>query len=228
LTVAGNKVSLSGTVPAAAHTTLVNAATTAFGADSVADTLTVANGVGDAGVAGLGDVLTALHGGATNVTVELRDGAITLTGTVSTVQVHDAAVAAAASAVGGAASVTDHLTVQAVQQQLIDLPPVTFLLGSATLTPEGQAVVAHVADVLNANPNVRVRIEGHTDTNGTPESNLVLSQDRANTVMNTLISLGISANRMTAVGLGQTGLKVPDDSPANQAINRRVEFIVLQ
>jgi outer membrane protein OmpA-like peptidoglycan-associated protein len=73
-----------------------------------------------------------------------------------------------------------------------------------------------------------VRIEGHTDTNGTPESNLLLSQDRANTVMNTLISLGIAANRMTAVGLGQTGLKVPDDSPANQAINRRVEFIVLQ
>jgi outer membrane protein OmpA-like peptidoglycan-associated protein len=228
LTVAGKKVSLSGTVSAAAHAALINAATTAFGTDSVTDTLTVASGVSDAGLAGLGDVLTALQGGATNVTVDLRDGAITLTGTVSTAQVHDAAVAAAASAVGGASSVTDHLTVQAVQQQLVDLPPVTFLLGSATLTPDGQAVVAHVADVLAANPNVRVRIEGHTDTNGTPESNLVLSQDRANTVMNTLMSLGIAANRMTALGLGQTGLKVPDNSPANQAINRRVEFIVLQ
>jgi outer membrane protein OmpA-like peptidoglycan-associated protein len=42
-----------------------------------------------------------------------------------------------------------------------------------------------------------------------------------------LVSLGIAADRMTAVGLGQAGLKVPDDTPANQAINRRVEFIVL-
>jgi outer membrane protein OmpA-like peptidoglycan-associated protein len=226
LAVKGAKVSLSGTVPAAAHAALVDAATAAFGAGSVDDRLTSQPGVADAGLAGLPDVLRALHGGATDATVELRDGAVTLTGTVSSAQVRDAVVGAATRATGAASAVTDRLTVVAVQQQLVDLPPVTFLLGSATLTPEGRAVVAHVADVLAANPAIRVRIEGHTDTNGTPESNLVLSQARAQTVRDTLVSLGVAPERLTPVGLGQSGLKVPDDTPANQAINRRVEFIV--
>lgn len=225
LTVAGKRVSLAGTVPAAAHAGLVGAATTAFGAGSVDDRLTDQSGVGDAGLAGLGGILTALSGGATGVTVELRDASITLTGTVSSEAVRGATVAAARNDVAGSA-VTDKLVVVAVQQQLVDLPPVTFLLGSATLTADGQAVVAHVADVLAANPTIRVRIEGHTDTNGTPESNLVLSQARAETVRATLVSLGLAADRLTAAGLGQAGLKVPDDSPENQAINRRVEFIV--
>jgi outer membrane protein OmpA-like peptidoglycan-associated protein len=224
LTVAGKRVSLAGTVPPAAHAGLVGAATTAFGAGSVDDRLTDQSGVGDAGLAGLGGILTALSGGATGVTVELRDASITLTGTVSSEAVRGAAVAAARNDVAGSA-VTDKLVVVAVQQQLVDLPPVTFLLGSATLTADGQAVVAHVADVLAANPTIRVRIEGHTDTNGTPESNLVLSQARAETVRATLVSLGVAADRLTAAGLGQAGLKVPDDSPANQAINRRVEFL---
>ena len=225
LTVTGKRVSLSGTVPAAAHAGLVGAATTAFGAGSVDDKLTDQSGVGDAGLSGLAGILTALRGGATGVTVELRDTSITLTGTVSSQGVRDAAVAAARNTVAGSA-VTDKLVVVPVQQQLVELPPVTFLLGSATLTADGQAVVAHVADVLAANPLIKVRIEGHTDTNGTPESNLVLSQARAETVRSTLVSLGVPADRLTAVGLGQDGLKVPDDTPENQAVNRRVEFIV--
>jgi outer membrane protein OmpA-like peptidoglycan-associated protein len=226
LAVKGARVSLTGAVPAGAHAALVDAAAAVFGAGSVDDALTSQPGVADAGLSGLPDVLRALRGGATDATVQLRDGALTLTGTVSSAQVRDAAVAAAARAAGGASAVTDRLTVVAVQQQLVDLPPVTFLLGSATLTADGRAVVAHVADVLAANPAIRIRIEGHTDTNGTPQSNVVLSLARAQTVRDTLISLGVGADRMTAVGLGQAGLKVPDDTPANQAINRRVEFVV--
>jgi outer membrane protein OmpA-like peptidoglycan-associated protein len=226
LAVKGARVSLTGAVPAGAHAALVDAAAAVFGAGSVDDSLTNQPGVADAGLSGLPDVLRALRGGATDATVQLRDGALTLTGTVSSAQVRDAAVAAAARAAGGASAVTDRLTVVAVQQQLVDLPPVTFLLGSATLTADGRAVVAHVADVLAANPAIRIRIEGHTDTNGTPQSNVVLSLARAQTVRDTLISLGVGADRMTAVGLGQAGLKVPDDTPANQAINRRVEFVV--
>jgi outer membrane protein OmpA-like peptidoglycan-associated protein len=113
-----------------------------------------------------------------------------------------------------------------VQQQLVSLPPVTFLLGSAQLDAAGLAVVRQVAGILQANPAIRVSIEGHTDTNGTPEANLILSQQRAETVRATLESLGVAPDRMTATGFGQTRLKVPDDSPTNQAINRRVEFVV--
>jgi outer membrane protein OmpA-like peptidoglycan-associated protein len=114
-----------------------------------------------------------------------------------------------------------------VQRSLTNVPPITFENDSATLDPPGRASVARAAQVLLAYPGARVRIEGHTDSNGTPESNLALSQARAQSVLNALVSLGIAADRMSAVGFGETRPKVPDTSPENMAINRRVEFVVL-
>jgi outer membrane protein OmpA-like peptidoglycan-associated protein len=114
-----------------------------------------------------------------------------------------------------------------VQTQLTSLPNVTFETGSAVLTAQGLAVVQNVAAILKANPTVRVRIEGHTDSTGTPQSNLALSQARAETVRATLAQLGIAPDRMSTAGFGATRPLVPDTTPANQAINRRVEFVVL-
>jgi outer membrane protein OmpA-like peptidoglycan-associated protein len=114
-----------------------------------------------------------------------------------------------------------------VQSQLAALPRITFENGSATLTADGRTVVERVAAVLRANPAVRVRIEGHTDSTGTPEGNLALSQARAETVRDVLQSLGIAPERMTVAFFGATRPLVPDTNPANQAINRRVEFVVL-
>jgi len=169
--------------------------------------------------------------------VDLRDGRITLTGTVASQQARDAAVNAAARATGSSSTVDDRLVVavpqpttappQEVQSRLAALPPITFVSGSATLTPEGRAVVGTVASILAANPAIRVRIEGHTDSRGAAAANLVLSQARAQTVLGTLQSLGIAANRMTAVGYGESRPKVPDTSVANMAVNRRVELVVL-
>jgi outer membrane protein OmpA-like peptidoglycan-associated protein len=114
-----------------------------------------------------------------------------------------------------------------VQTQLTELPRITFENGSATLTPQGRVVVENVATILKAHPGVRVRIEGHTDSTGTAESNLTLSQARAETVRATLESLGVVADRMSTAGFGATQPLVPDTSPASQAINRRVQFVVL-
>jgi outer membrane protein OmpA-like peptidoglycan-associated protein len=114
-----------------------------------------------------------------------------------------------------------------VQSQLAALPQITFETGSATLTPQGRAAVDQAAGILRASPTIRVRIEGHTDSTGTPEANLALSRARAQTVLDTLLSLGIAADRMSAVGYGDTRPEVPDTTPANQAVNRRVEFVVL-
>ena len=113
-----------------------------------------------------------------------------------------------------------------VQGQLAALPTVTFEVGSATLTPDGQTVVARVATILRDNPGVRISIEGHTDSTGTAQANLELSHARAQTVLATLVSLGIQAQRLTATGFGATRPQVPDTGAANQAINRRVAFVV--
>jgi outer membrane protein OmpA-like peptidoglycan-associated protein len=79
---------------------------------------------------------------------------------------------------------------------------------------------------LRANPSAKVRIEGHTDSNGTPESNLLLSQARAQAVLDALVAQGIAADRLTAVGLGETRLQALGTTEADHAVNRRVEFVV--
>lgn len=113
------------------------------------------------------------------------------------------------------------------QTQLATLPQITFQTGSATLTAQGRASVARAAAILKANPEIRVRIEGNTDSFGAAAANLALSRARARTVLDALRASGIDAARISAVGYGESRPKVPNTSPANQAINRRVEFIVV-
>lgn len=115
-----------------------------------------------------------------------------------------------------------------VQEQLVAIPTITFVTNSADLTPEGRATVQQAAAVLLANPQVKVTIEGHTDSVGTEEANLALSQARAQAVLSTLVELGVTADRLTAQGFGETRPTVPDTTPENQATNRRVDFIVQQ
>jgi outer membrane protein OmpA-like peptidoglycan-associated protein len=127
----------------------------------------------------------------------------------------------------GAGKVVDSLRVASVvQRALTDLPKITFENDSATLTAAGQAAVAIAAEILRANPTAKVRIEGHTDSNGTPEANLVLSRARAQAVLDALVAQGISADRMTAAGLGETRLQAPGTTEEDHAVNRRVEFVV--
>jgi outer membrane protein OmpA-like peptidoglycan-associated protein len=115
-----------------------------------------------------------------------------------------------------------------VQTQLVALPTVEFENDSATLTPQGRAVVENAASILRANPAIRVSIEGHTDLTGTAEHNQTLSENRARTVLETLVSLGISADRLGSKGFGESRPKVQGSDTAANAVNRRVEFIVQQ
>ena len=73
----------------------------------------------------------------------------------------------------------------------------------------------------------RVRIEGHTDTTGTDAHNLELSQDRAQKVLDYLVSQGVSAERLEAKGYGESRPLQQGDSDDVHATNRRVEFHLL-
>lgn len=235
LLVDGGKVTLTGAVPdEAARAALADAAKQAFGAESVQDDVTVdtARTGGGTDLAGLGAVLAALGKDTKAGVVDLTDGVVTLTGTVPSQQVKDQAEAAAKTAAKGG-TVRDELVVgQAapaqVQTQLVALPTVEFENDSATLTAQGQAVVENAASILKANPNVKVSIEGHTDLTGTAEHNQVLSEARAKTVLDTLVSLGIAPDRLSSKGFGESRPKVAGTSDAANTVNRRVEFIVQQ
>ena len=81
--------------------------------------------------------------------------------------------------------------------------------------------------VLKNNPKIKVEIEGHTDSIGTAEYNLALSQKRADAVKNHLISEGIGAERLQAVGKGEADPIVSNELKEGRAKNRRVEFVVI-
>ncbi|WP_144125060.1 OmpA family protein [Catellatospora sichuanensis] len=224
-TLGGGRIAVTGTVPSeAARTALVQAATELAGAGQVDDRLTVDAAVTDAGLSGLPNVVKALGKGTKDATVELRGGNLSLAGTLDSQATKDA-VAAAAAQVG--ATVADRTELAKVQQALVKLPAVTFLDNSTTLTAAGRAALTQAARILTDNPQVKVRIEGHTDNNGSTGDNLALSRARAKTVLTFLVSQGIAADRLTAQGYGESRPARPNTSEANQAVNRRVEFIVL-
>ena len=93
---------------------------------------------------------------------------------------------------------------------------------------ESYGTVKGIADILNENPDVRIRIIGHTDADGNDAANLDLSKRRAAAVKNELIkTFGIDAGRIETDGKGEIQPVAPNDTPSNKALNRRVEFIKL-
>ena len=105
---------------------------------------------------------------------------------------------------------------------------ITFDVNKADIKPESYGTLNEIATVLSENPSVKVKIVGHTDSDGDDALNLDLSKRRAESVKSELSSkFGIDASRMQTEGAGETRPVAPNDTPANKATNRRVEFIKL-
>jgi OOP family OmpA-OmpF porin len=104
------------------------------------------------------------------------------------------------------------------------LQGVNFATGKATLLSESQAILDRVAESLNNNPQVTVEVGGHTDNTGSRITNLRLSQARANTVREYLISKGVDGSRITAKGYGPDKPVAENTTATGRAANRRVEL----
>jgi OOP family OmpA-OmpF porin len=83
-----------------------------------------------------------------------------------------------------------------------------------------------LADFLRENPDRSVRIEGHTDSTGSVETNMVLSQRRADAVADTLTAAGIARSRVVAVGFGPDSPVATNATAAGRQQNRRVEIVI--
>jgi outer membrane protein OmpA-like peptidoglycan-associated protein len=101
---------------------------------------------------------------------------------------------------------------------------VSFDTGSYVVKPELRPVLESVARNLAANPELRAKVVGHTDSTGQAGSNQTLSLNRAGAVANTVSRLGVSPERVTTEGRGQTDPIADNGTVAGRAENRRVEI----
>jgi len=110
---------------------------------------------------------------------------------------------------------------------IVTLPgDVLFESGSAALSPGAYERLRTTADILNRYPDTVVIIKGHTDSAGSSDSNLELSERRADSVRNYLVGQGVASHRISAVGMGEAFPVASNDTPVGRQMNRRVELEV--
>ncbi len=110
----------------------------------------------------------------------------------------------------------------------VRLKNIYFDFDKTTLRKESFAELNKVVDFLQRNPSVEIKIEGHTDSRGSDEYNLNLSQGRSQSVVDYLISQGIDRNRLSAQGYGESKPIDTNETDEGRANNRRVEFTVVK
>ncbi len=109
---------------------------------------------------------------------------------------------------------------------VVNIADVLFDTGKYTLKPLARERLAKVAGIILGHPGLKLEVEGHTDSVGSDEFNQLLSEKRAATVRDYLVSQGIPMNSVVARGFGKTQPAAPNDTAAGRARNRRVELIV--
>ncbi len=104
----------------------------------------------------------------------------------------------------------------------------SFEPGSATLRPESQEELNNLSTVLKAYPNVHAKIGGYTDNTGDANANMRLSQQRADSVRNQLVSMGVAADHLQAQGYGDQHPVADNSTPEGRARNRRIALLITQ
>jgi outer membrane protein OmpA-like peptidoglycan-associated protein len=109
---------------------------------------------------------------------------------------------------------------------IVNISDVLFDFNKYTLKPGAREKMAKVSGILLAYPGLRIQVEGHTDSVGSEEYNQRLSEQRAGAVRDYLVTQGVPAANVTAVGFGKTQPVASNDTAAGRQQNRRVELVV--
>lgn len=113
----------------------------------------------------------------------------------------------------------------------INLGDIYFEFDQSNITQQGSFELNKVVDIMRRNPNMKIKIEAHTDTRGSDVYNLKLSERRAVSTLQYILSKGIDRSRLDAKGYGESQPKVDcgeNCTEEQHAINRRSEFIITQ
>jgi outer membrane protein OmpA-like peptidoglycan-associated protein len=121
---------------------------------------------------------------------------------------------------GGGMNLIDKLT----KEGRIVTHGILFDVNQSTIKPQSMGTISEMVQLLKSNPDLKLEIGGHTDSDGDAARNLTLSQARADAVKQLLAAQGIEASRLTTKGYGATKPLDSNATPEGKANNRRVEF----
>jgi len=111
--------------------------------------------------------------------------------------------------------------------KIINLKNVFFQTGSALLQDQSKYELNELATLLKANANVKVELGGHTDSQGDDSNNQVLSQKRAEAVLNFLRTKGVTTGNMTSRGYGENSPIETNETAEGRQANRRTELKII-
>lgn len=243
----GDAITVAGILPnETAKTGLLDSIRALFGAKAqVIDQLTVRDGASIPDLSSLAEALRP--------DVDIPDfgwkaegDTITLTGTAPSQEVKDASEAAAKVA-WPAATIDNRIEVAGTGLPAVTPAPGPAAAGCATLQADitgllatpinfgtdgfslaatSEGLLTQVADKIKACPDARITVRGYTDNSGNDAINQPLSENRAKSVADFLVSQGITAGNVTSEGLGSSNPVANNDTPEGKAANRRVEIAV--
>lgn len=109
---------------------------------------------------------------------------------------------------------------------IVSMPDVLFAVNKYTLKPEARERLAKISGIVEAYPDLKLQVEGFTDSTGGDAYNLELSQKRADTVKAYLISSGVPPDHITSEGFGKANPVADNSSASGRKLNRRVDMVV--
>jgi outer membrane protein OmpA-like peptidoglycan-associated protein len=117
---------------------------------------------------------------------------------------------------------------QLLMNSLVRGNAIRFSVNSSVINPNSYDILSKVHTVADRCTNTVIRVEGHTDKDGTDIYNLELSKRRAQSVVNHLVKLGIPSDRLDTKGFGEKKPVASNNTSAGKALNRRIEFVVFE
>ena len=116
---------------------------------------------------------------------------------------------------------------QPIKKQTFILRNMHFATAQTDILPSSKSALDLLYKLLIENPNLYIKIVGHTDDVGSEQDNRILSEGRANSIREAMLKRGISASRLKIQGKGESEPIVPNDTEAHKQMNRRVEIEIL-
>jgi outer membrane protein OmpA-like peptidoglycan-associated protein len=117
-------------------------------------------------------------------------------------------------------------TTDTVRGLVVNMADVLFETNKYALSSDAKLKLAKLSGIVQAHPGLNLAVEGHTDTTGTADYNMTLSQQRADSVRQFLVAQGLSPDVITSTGLGEANPVADNSTAAGRKQNRRVEIIV--